>query len=79
VTILVLAVILTYVMAEGAIAYGAVLLFVYALGRGVPIVLAGTFAGVLKGLLAVGRWSHVIEKASGVIIIGVGLYLLWIA
>jgi cytochrome c biogenesis protein CcdA len=34
---------------------------------------------VLKGLLAVGRWSHVIEKASGVIIIGVGLYLLWIA
>ena len=75
----VLAAILTYVMAEGAIAYGAVLLFVYALGRGVPIVLAGTFAGALKSLLAVGRWSHVIEKASGVIIIGVGLYLLWIA
>lgn len=75
----VLAAVLTYVMAEGAIVYGAVLLFVYALGRGVPIVLAGTFAGVLAGMLAAGRWSNVIEKASGVIVIAVGLYLLWIA
>lgn len=46
---------------------------------GVPIVLAGTFAGVLAGMLAAGRWSNVIEKASGVIVIAVGLYLLWIA
>jgi cytochrome c-type biogenesis protein len=45
----------------------------------VPIVLAGTFAGVLKGLRDYGRWSGVAEKVSGVIIIGVGLYFLWIA
>jgi cytochrome c-type biogenesis protein len=75
----VLAAILTYVMAEGAIAYGAVLLFVYALGRGVPIIAAGTFAGALKQLRAFGRWSGVMEKVSGVIIIGVGLYLVWLA
>ncbi len=75
----VLAAILTYVMLKGAIVYGAALLFVYALGRGVPVVLAGTFTGVLKGLKSLGRWSEWIEKASGVVIIAVGLYFLWIA
>lgn len=75
----VLAAILTYVMAKGALVYGAGLLFVYALGRGVPVVLAGTFAGVLKSFQKLGRWSGIIEKASGVIVIGVGLYFVWIA
>jgi cytochrome c-type biogenesis protein len=75
----VLAAILTYVMAEGAITYGATLLFVYALGRGVPVVLAGTFTGALKEMQALGRWSPVIERASGVIILAVGFYFLWTA
>ena len=75
----VLAAILTYVMTKGALVYGASLLFVYSLGRGVPVILAGTFTGALKSLQKLGRWSGVIEKASGVIVIGVGLYFLWIA
>lgn len=75
----VLAAILTYVMAKGALAYGAALLFVYALGRGVPVVLAGTFTGILKRFQKLGRWSNVIEKVSGLIVIGVGFYFLWIA
>jgi cytochrome c-type biogenesis protein len=76
----VLAAILTYVMSQdGALVYGAALLFVYAMGRGVPIVLAGTFTGALKQLQSLGRWSPTIERASGVVIIGVGLYFLWIA
>jgi len=76
----VLAAILTYVMAqkEGMV-YGAVLLLIYALGRGVPIVLAGTFAGALKSIRSFGKWSDKLEKASGVIIILVGFYFLWIA
>ncbi|MCU0485725.1 MAG: sulfite exporter TauE/SafE family protein [Anaerolineales bacterium] len=75
----VLAAILTYVMTKGALLYGAGLLFVYALGRGVPVVLAGTFTGALKSFQKLVRWTGVIEKASGVIVIGVGLYFLWIA
>ena len=76
----VLAAILTYVMArQEALVYGAALLFVYALGRGVPVVLAGSFTGVVKQLQSFGRWSPFIEKASGVIILGVGLYFLWLA
>jgi cytochrome c-type biogenesis protein len=76
----VLAAVLTYVMAQrGMLIYGAALLFVYALGRGVPIVLAGTFTGVVKRFQLLGRWAGVIEKASGVIMLVVGLYFLWIA
>ncbi len=76
----VLAAILTYVMAQKAsLIYGAALLFIYSLGRGVPIVLAGTFTGVLKNLREIGEWSGYLEKASGVIILMVGFYFLWIA
>lgn len=75
----VLAAILTYVMAKGALLYGAALLFIYALGRGVPIVLAGTFTGALKQMHALGPWSSVFEKAAGVVIVLVGLYFVWIA
>ena len=76
----VLAAILTYVMAQKAsLIYGAVLLFIYALGRGVPIILAGTFAGVLKSFRSLGRWTEWMEKISGVIIIAVGFYFLWTA
>jgi cytochrome c-type biogenesis protein len=76
----VLAAILTYVMAQKAsLAYGAALLFLYALGRSVPIILAGTFAGALKSFRALGRWSAWMEKASGAIILAVGFYFLWIA
>ncbi len=46
--------------------------------QAVPSVLhAG--AGVLKQLQSLGRWSPVMERASGLVIIGVGLYFLWIA
>jgi len=76
----VLAAILTYVIAQGdALFYGASLLFIYALGRGVPIVLAGTFTGALKQIQSISRWSETLEKVSGVMIMGVGLYFLWIA
>lgn len=75
----VLLAILTYVMAEGAVVYGATLLFAYALGRGVPIVFAGTFAGLVRNLSAVGRWTALLEKVSGAIVLAVGLYFLWIA
>ena len=76
----VLAAILTYVMAQKTgIVYGAILLFIYALGRGVPILLAGSFTGILKGFHSLGKWSGWLEKASGVIILLVGFYFLWIA
>lgn len=75
----VLVAILGIVMAKGKLAYGAALLFAYGLGRGVPIVLVGTFTGVVKTLPAMVRWTRWMEKAAGVVLIGVGLYFVWIA
>jgi len=74
-----LAAILTLVMAEGAVAYGASLLLVYGLGRGVPIVLFGTFAGLLKLIPQMMRWTARLEQVSGALMIGIGLYFLWAA
>ena len=74
-----LAAILTLVMAKGAIVYGAALLLVYGLGRGVPIVIFGTFAGWLKSIPALMRWSARLEQLSGLAMILIGLYFLWIA
>ena len=74
-----LAAILTLVMSTGEMAYGAALLFVYGLGRGVPIVILGTFAGALALLPRLQRWTAWLERASGVVLVAVGLYFLWIA
>jgi cytochrome c-type biogenesis protein len=75
----VLVAILGIVMAKGKLAYGASLLFAYGLGRGVPIILAGTFTGMLKALPAMDRWSRWMERAAGVVLIAVGVYFIWIA
>ncbi len=74
-----LAAILTLVMAKGAVLYGASLLLVYGLGRGIPIVLFGTFAGLLKLIPQLTRWTSRLEQASGALMIIIGVYFLWIA
>jgi cytochrome c-type biogenesis protein len=74
-----LAAILTLVMSKGAVVYGASLLLVYGLGRGVPIVLLGTFAGLVKHLPRLSQWTHRVEQASGALMIALGAYFLWIA
>ena len=75
----VLVAILSIAMAKGALAYGATLLFAYGLGRGVPIVVAGTFTGVIRALPAMERWTRWMEYAAGVVLIGIGIYFIWIA
>ena len=75
----VLVAILSVVMAKGLIAYGAGLLFAYGLGRGVPIVLAGTFTGVLKAMPRLAKVQRGAEIAAAVILLGVGLYFIWMA
>ncbi len=69
--------ILSLAMAQGKLAYGAALLFAYGLGRGVPIVLAGTSAGAFASSPRLASASAALEKAAGVILIGVGLFFFW--
>jgi len=63
---------LLYAGSTGNAWFGAALLFVFALVRGLPLVLAGTFTGLLKDLKAVARWQPRLEKASGVLLIVLG-------
>ncbi len=70
---------LAYVASTGNPVWGGLLLFVYGLGVGIPILLLGTAAAsVMARLAATGArlWT---ERASGIMLIGVGLYLLWVA
>ena len=74
-----LLVILSLALASGKWLYGASLLFVYALGRGVPVVLAGTFTGILSRMQLFAATSQALERVAGLIIILVGGYFFWIA
>jgi len=43
------------------------------------IIAAGTFAGLVRNLTALGKWTSLLEKVSGAIVLAVGFYFLWIA
>ena len=78
----VLAVILTYVAVQARLLYGVSLLFAYAVGFAVPLVLAGAFADFLlqlKRLQDKTRYRDWIGKGSGVLLIAFGLYLMKLA
>ena len=64
---------LLYAGASGSAWYGALLLFVFALVRGLPLLLAGTFTGLLKDFKAVARWQPWLEKASGLLLVVLGV------
>ncbi|MBN9520117.1 cytochrome C biogenesis protein, partial [bacterium] len=52
---------------------GAALLFVFALVRGLPLLAAGTFTGLLKDFKALSRWQPRLEKVSGVLLVVLGV------
>jgi cytochrome c-type biogenesis protein len=76
----ILAVLLAFVAEKGNVLYGGFLLFVYALGHSALVLVAGTSVGAAKGLLESKglRTAHgVLQKAAGVLIIGIGAYFLF--
>jgi cytochrome c biogenesis protein CcdA len=77
----VLAAILAFVATQGSLAYGASLLFVYALGHCVLILAAGTFTGFAESYLAsrgVANFSAWMKKVSGALILGAGGYVAYL-
>lgn len=75
----VLGVLLSYVALQTNISMGVGLLFVFALGMGTLLILAGTFTGFLSSLPRLGKWMTVTTKLSGVILIGAAEYFLYTA
>lgn len=73
----VLASVLAYAAGSGGVLYGSSLLFTYGAGIGVPLVLFGTSIGLVARWRYVAQWWSVVNQVSGVILIGMGFYLLW--
>jgi cytochrome c-type biogenesis protein len=56
---------------------GMSIMVVFALGRSLPLLLIGVFAGFLKTLKTVSQYQPLVEKAAGVLLVGLGLYFFW--
>lgn len=76
----VLAVVLTYVASKGNILYGGVLLFTYALGHSLLVLVAGSSMGIAEAMVnskGLKKASVILKKASGVLLLLVAVYFLY--
>jgi cytochrome c-type biogenesis protein len=68
----VLITLLTYISTTHNVGLGIGLLLAYALGSVLPLIIAGTFTGVIKQLLSVRKWSGWLTWFSGIVLISFG-------
>jgi cytochrome c-type biogenesis protein len=73
----VLAVIITYAAVQAEPMYGSSLLFIYGLGHGIPLLVAGTFTGLARNLPKINKYTRYLSYISGAILVFVGLFLLY--
>jgi thiol:disulfide interchange protein DsbD len=67
---------LAYVGTKGNVAFGTSVLFVFALGMGVLMIVLGTLSGALAAMPRSGQWMVRVKKAFGVVMIVIAEYLL---
>lgn len=72
----VLASLLAHVALEGSAAYGALLLFAYGLGIALPVVALGSAAASLTARLQASGRGGWVDRATGVLMIALGLYMI---
>lgn len=72
----VLSFILTIIARDGDVAKGAALMFVYALGMGLPFLVLGTFSQAIARMPKSGRWMEVVKSIFGLLMLGAGVYYL---
>lgn len=75
----ILAAIATIAATRGSVSQGALLLFVYGLGKGVPLMLLGIASGSLGVMRSLSRATGVLTKIGGVALLGAAAYLVWLA
>jgi cytochrome c-type biogenesis protein len=73
----VLASVLSYAAYQKSFAYGGLLLFLYGLGNGLPLVLVGTAAGVFLKKFDCSRLGRMVDPIVGSSLLLLGFYLLW--
>ena len=73
----ILGAILTHLVARKNILYGMTLLFTFAYGMGLLLILVGVFSSLLLNLPKSGKWMNYIKKISAFILIGMGAYFVY--
>jgi thiol:disulfide interchange protein DsbD len=73
----VLGLLLAYVGQTRNVVWGGSLLFVFALGLGLLLMLLGIFSGLLTSLPKGGMWMERVKKGFGVAMLLIGLFFLW--
>ncbi|MEN6642015.1 MAG: cytochrome c biogenesis CcdA family protein [Armatimonadia bacterium] len=75
----ILTLILALIAQKGQVAYGSLLMFTYAVGHGLPLIIIGTVAGALTSLERFTKYSVVIQRVGGWMLLAVGAYFIWMA
>jgi cytochrome c-type biogenesis protein len=75
----ILAAIATIAATRGSVPQGALLLFVFGLGKGVPLMLLGMVTGSLGLMRSLSRVTGALTKIGGVALIAAAAYLVWVA
>jgi thiol:disulfide interchange protein len=73
----VLGFLLAYVAKTRDVAWGGLLLFVFALGLSFLLMLLGIFSGMLSNLPKAGRWMNSVKVVFGLGMFAVAAYFLW--
>ncbi len=73
----ILASVLSFAAYKQSFLYGGLLLFLYGIGNGLPLVLVGTTAGGLLKRLDCSRFGNWVDPIVGGSLILLGFYLLW--
>lgn len=75
----ILTLILAVVALKGQAVFGSLLLFSYAIGHGLPLVVIGAAAGAVTRLEQLTRYSAWMQKGGGALLVLVGIYFIWVA
>jgi thiol:disulfide interchange protein len=73
----VLGLLLAYVGQTRNVVWGGTLLFVFAVGLGLLLMLLGIFSGLLTSLPKAGAWMDRIKKGFGVAMLVIGVWFVW--
>ena len=71
--------VLAYSAIKGSPIYGMLMMFTYATGKSIPLILVGTFTGLLKNMEFLSKYQSIFEKIGGMLLLVLALYFIWIA
>lgn len=70
--------ILAYLATKRNVVYATTLLFSFAYGMGLILILAGTFSAILVNLPKSGKWMVHVKKVCAFVLIGMGVYFIFV-